>query len=396
MTSYDSSSSGGNATAGQGATVPGGHPPMPPTPPPLQSYAAAPGQPPPPAPRKRSFLRSFLFSLLLLVVIGAAVLAMLLGIGVVLAFMLDDDSSFGSAMSASSFSGRSRQIRTAVIRPGTGKHIAVIAIKGVISNSGSRHEQAASRIVDALRAAVNDDVCAIILDMDTPGGEITASDEVWRQVKKCREEGVPVVTCMRSMAASGGYYIAAGSDWIVANRLTFTGSIGVIMPGFNALELLEKIGVEPEIYRSGDMKDMLSWSRTRTEKERTYVKAMLDEAFKEFAAVVADGREAFEDADAVLAAEFADGRVMSGAEALRYQLVDQLGYFDDAVVKAEGLGHTVDAKLVAYSTRVAFIDALLSSKSAIPANLARALRPWNSAAVDAGRIYFLAPEALAW
>lgn len=362
--------------------------------PPAGSYT----QPPPyPPPKKKPAWRGCLIALILILVMMTIVLLPLFVAGYMLLDSFGSDFQLAKAMSTGRTAGRPRSVRTVVLRPGSGERIAVVGVKGMIVNTGAHYEQSANRIIEALKAAVKDDVCAIILDMDTQGGEVTASDEVWRQVKACREAGIPVVTCMRSMAASGGYYIAAGSDWIVANRLTFTGSIGVIMPGFNAGALLDKIGVTPEVYRSGDMKDMLNWSRPRTDKERTYVQSLIAATFKEFAAVVADGREAYEDAEAVMEADFADGRVLTGAEALRYQLVDEIGYFDDAVAKAEELGKTIDAELVGYSTVSGFLDVLMSMRSNVKANNPlRSVLPWQGVAVEAGRLYFVAPETLAW
>lgn len=362
--------------------------------PPAGSYT----QPPPyPPPKKKPAWRGCLIALILILVMMTIVLLPLFVAGYMLLDSFGSDFQLAKAMATGRTTGRPRSVRTVVLRPGSGERIAVVGVKGMIVNTGAHYEQSANRIIEALKAAVKDDVCAIILDMDTQGGEVTASDEVWRQVKACREAGIPVVTCMRSMAASGGYYIAAGSDWIVANRLTFTGSIGVIMPGFNAGALLDKIGVTPEVYRSGDMKDMLNWSRPRTDKERTYVQSLVATTFKEFAAVVADGREAYEDAEAVMEADFADGRVLTGAEALRYQLVDEIGYFDDTVAKAEELGKTIDAELVGYSTVSGFLDVLMSMRSNVKANNPlRSVLPWQGVAVEAGRLYFVAPETLAW
>lgn len=362
--------------------------------PPAGSYT----QPPPyPPPKKKPAWRGCLIALILILVMMTIVLLPLFVAGYMLLDSFGSDFQLAKAMATGRTTGRPRSVRTVVLRPGSGERIAVVGVKGMIVNTGAHYEQSANRIIEALKAAVKDDVCAIILDMDTQGGEVTASDEVWRQVKACREAGIPVVTCMRSMAASGGYYIAAGSDWIVSNRLTFTGSIGVIMPGFNAGAMLDKIGVTPEVYRSGDMKDMLNWSRPRTDKERTYVQSLIAATFKEFAAVVADGREAYEDAEAVMEADFADGRVLTGAEALRYQLVDELGYFDDAVAKAEELGKTIDAELVGYSTVSGFLDVLMSMRSNVKANNPlRSVLPWQGVAVEAGRLYFVAPETLAW
>ena len=382
----------------------GSAPPPPPPPPPpspspsnvLPPAGACACPPPVPPPKRRSGFRSCLIACLVFLLVAVILGSPLVVLGYMLLGSLGSDFDFGGAMSSARAPGRSRGIRAMVIRPGSGGRIAVIAVKGLIANSGMRSEQSAGRVIEALRTAVRDRVSAIILDMDTPGGEVTASDEVWRQVKKCRFAGIPVVTCMRSMAASGGYYIAAGSDWIVANRLTFTGSIGVIMPGCNAEGLLDKIGVEPEVYRSGDMKDMLNWSRPRTEKERAYVQSLVRDTFREFAAVVADGRSAYADVEAVLAADFADGRVLSGAEALRYQLVDQLGYFDDAVSRAEELGGTTDAELVEYSVNSGFLDILMSMSQDAKVNPLRSVLPWQGPAVEAGRLYFVAPETLPW
>jgi protease-4 len=234
------------------------------------------------------------------------------------------------------------------------------------------------------------DVVAIILDMDTPGGEVTASDELHREVLRCRDAGKPVVTCMRAMGASGGYFIAAGSDWIVANRLTMTGSVGVIISTLNYKELFAKVGLDSEVYRSGDMKDMLNGARARRPDEMQYVQQLVNETFREFADVVAAGRERYETADDVINSSFGDGRILSGTHAAELGLVDQIGYFEDAVAKARELAGVFDAKVVRYRRALKLTDILFSMKAQKSLEL-RSVLPEEARSMKTGRMYFLAP-----
>lgn len=376
-------------------------PPVPPVqepPIPLRPQNPPPNYPPPcpppapqaekPAKKSHGCLWGCFIVFLICFVLGGLVLAFVCGLGIGAAGELD----------ASSLPGLKTDkhiSRTVLESPhGTSKYVAVINVIGIIQY-GDRYEGAsARRLVTELTAARNDDdVIAIVLDMDTPGGEVVASDEILNQVRLCRKAGKPVVTCMRSLGASGGYFIASGSDWIVANRMTFTGSIGVIMQSMQIKGLLDKIGVQPETYRSGDMKDMLSPSRERTEKEAAYVQQMIDTSFLEFCQVVADGREAFNTAEDVKNSPFGDGRVLSGADALNYGLVDQLGYFSDAIAKAKELGGNPNAGVTRISRSLDFWDFLLSSAQS-------SLKPLGSLAESAfpplrpGCLYYLAPEVL--
>ena len=132
--------------------------------------------------------------------------------------------------------------------------LAVIDINGVIVPG-----KQSDAIIEMLREAGNDTaVKGIILNMDTPGGGVTATDVIYHEVQKLRQNGKKVVTCMQSVAASGGYYLAAGSDYIVANKTTITGSIGVIISTWNGQEMLDKIGIKPQVFKSGRLKDGLS------------------------------------------------------------------------------------------------------------------------------------------
>jgi protease-4 len=166
---------------------------------------------------------------------------------------------------------------------------------------------------------------------------------------------------MGSLAASGGYYISAPCRWIVANDLTITGSIGVIMEGLNYRGLMDKIGVSPMVYKSGKYKDMLSGMRETNEipaGEHALVQGLIDETYQKFKGVVADGRGLAHEKNGkegrALADDwtnYADGRVVSGTEALKLGFVDELGDFDDAVSRTEKIAGVSNADLIEYRER---------------------------------------------
>ncbi len=294
---------------------------------------------------------------------------------------------------------KSSNISTAVLRDGTGPRIAVVDIKGIILRgkiSGGTDSIKISKLLGEL-----DGYDAIILDMDTPGGEVVAADEIHGALKKLRaeDESLKIVTCMHSMAASGGYYIAAASDHIVANRMTITGSIGVIMSTYNITGLMGKIGVEEQVFRSGDMKDMLSMTRPVTDRERTYMNQLVESTFNEFATIVAEGRSAYETAEDVKKAPFGDGRVLSGADALEYKLVDELGDFDTAVAAAVKLvcgeegedADNAEPLVERVSPGVSFMDALFEMSSRM--SWQSRLIPGNAAVMKPGQLYYMLPAA---
>ena len=241
--------------------------------------------------------------------------------------------------------------------------IAVITVDGIITSSTA--DQEGNNMVDVIKAQLDratDDkrVKAVILKVDSPGGEVMASDEINKAIVKFEDEsGKPVICSMGSLAASGGYYISAPCRWIVANELTITGSIGVIMHGYNYRGLMDKLGVLPMTYKSGLYKDMLSPDRSTNEipsGERKMVQALIDETYQKFKGVVSDGRSKAHEKNGkegkALAdnwADYADGRVVSGTEALKLGFVDEIGDFDDAVKRAEQIAnHGNDANLIEY------------------------------------------------
>ncbi len=275
------------------------------------------------------------------------------------------------------------------------KKIVVIDVKGlIVSDAYPRGVAAAAQIRRQLTAAQKDRrAVAVILDMDTPGGEVTASDEIHHAVQELRAAGKPVVTCMHTLGASGGYYVACGTDYIIANRLTLTGSVGVIITSFNYQSLFAKLGLRSDVYKSGAMKDILSGARQPTPEEQAYIQRLVDETFTEFAKVVAAGRP-FASVDAVRRAPFADGRVVSGRQALEYRLIDALGYFDDAVAKARELAHAPRARVVRYRRPSALLEMLLSKADGGWRSGVAALVPVTWRYVMPGRPYYLMREAL--
>ena len=330
-----------------------------------------------------------------------------LGLSLVAIFIAIAASAVASMMLAVAFSGLAEALSTVsptdefeVISEGDGSSaIAVIDFKGVIASDEGRDNVTPEYIEEALEAAGEQEgLKALIIDMDSPGGEVLASDEIHSAIMKFREshEGVHVLTCMHSMGASGGYYVAAATEYIVANRMTMTGSIGVIMSSFNAEGLLDKLGVKAVPYKSGAMKDMLSPTRQPSEAEREYIERMIRSTFSEFAQIVADGRkEHFKTREDVMAAEFADGRVLSGADALGYGLVDELGGLDEACLRACEMAGVEEPTVLRYKKSESLLDSLLEMKSGGLAGQG-GLLPFGAVKVKAGQLYYLAPQAMPW
>jgi len=285
--------------------------------------------------------------------------------------------------------------------------IAVIPVEGIIS--GRMGDRGGFSMVDVIKAQLeradkDDDVKAVLLRVDSPGGEVLASDEIARHIRKFQERSSkPVVVSMGSLAASGGYYVSAPCDWIVANELTITGSIGVIMHGWNYRGLMNKVGVKPMTYKSGKFKDMLSGDREDAEisqEERDMVQKFIQETYEKFKDVVASGRKNAREKNSnakSLAkdwADYADGRILSGKEALNVGLVDELGNFEVAVNRAEKIaGVAGNATLIEYRQRMDLGDIFglwgQSESRAVKLDLGI-----EAPKLEAGRAYFIAPTYL--
>lgn len=235
--------------------------------------------------------------------------------------------------------------------------VAVIPVYGVITSDHSPGDSAsASNVITLLNYAKNDDsIHSVILHVDSPGGEVTASDEIHHAVEELLKVK-PVVVMMGGMAASGGYYISAPANFIIANPTTLTGSIGVIISGFNVEEGMNKIGIKNQVFTSGPFKDMLSPTRTMTDAEATYVQQMVNQSYDRFVNIVEEGRgltrQQLSEHHAI------DGRILSGADAKAAGLVDELGYFENAVNKAKELGECEDANVILLKRGSSFSDIL--------------------------------------
>ena len=215
-----------------------------------------------------------------------------------------------------------------------GDKVGVIEITGVISS--------AEEILEDLRDFREDSsIKAIVLRIDSPGGSVAPSQEIHDAVKKTAELK-PLVVSMGSVAASGGYYIAVAGQQIVANPGTMTGSIGVIMEFSNYEELLKKIGWQNVVVKSGRFKDIGSPNRPMSDADRQLLQTMIDDVQSQFVSAVAEGRHLSPEK----VREVADGRIMTGRQALEAGLVDKLGGLETAIDLAADLAGIVDPKVI--------------------------------------------------
>ncbi len=342
--------------------------------------------------RSHGWLWGFLIAVLIFFILLPILAIVAIGaLGACLGSFVDTQIGEVSTSLGGELTAKGDLTRRVIVKTDSKREIAVIDVKGIImrgrGTTGIASAGDLCKIFQELKK--NKNVAAIVLDMDSPGGEIVATDEIHKAMQDCRASGKKVVTCMHSLGASGGYYLAAGGDWIVANRMTMTGSVGVIMSSYNVSGLAEKIGVKPVVIKSGNMKDMMSMMRDMTDAEKSYLQKHIDESFGEFAKIVAAGRPAYADENAVRHAEFADGRVVSGARALELGLIDELGGMEEALAKARELGNVEKPCVVRYGVRSRFWDTLIEMRATDnPLMKAAAIQ------LQPGRLYYLAPGVL--
>jgi len=234
--------------------------------------------------------------------------------------------------------------------------VALIRVEGVILDSQAT-------ITDLKRFAENPYVKAIVLRIDSPGGGVVPSQEIFDAVQRVRNKNnKAVVASMGTVAASGGYYIAAATDRIIANPGTLTGSIGVIMETANVEGLLKKIGVEGIVVKSGKFKDVGSPLRKMTDEEQALLQSVMDDVHKQFIDAVAEGRAM--EVDTVQA--LADGRIFTGRQAKEAKLVDELGNLDDAIqLAADIAGIEGEPKVVEPRRRFSLRELIESRLSVI-------------------------------
>ena len=289
--------------------------------------------------------------------------------------------------------------------------IAVVEISGIITGrslDGSGFSMVEVVKAKLKRAEDDDRVKAVILKVDSPGGEVLASDQINHLIKDFqRDSKKPVIASMGNLAASGGYYVSAPCRWIVAEDITITGSIGVIMHGWNYRGLMNKVGVQPEVYKSGKYKDMLSGERNPEEvtpEERKMVQSLIDETYEKFKDVVQKGREAANRANQSGSekgkklddhwADYADGRVLSGNKAYELGFVDQVGDFQKAVERAKSIAGIARANLVEYPQRFDLSDLfrIFGESSAKRGQAVKVDLGFEPPKLISGQLYFIYPS----
>src|SRR5882672_2495620 len=287
--------------------------------------------------------------------------------------------------------------------------IAVIDVQGIITSHA--FDSGGYGMVELIKAQLKhaeDDnkVKVVILKVDSPGGEVLASDEIYRAISDFQKSPAhkPVIASMGNLAASGGYYVSAPCQWIVANPLTITGSIGVIMHSWNYRGLMNKVGLRPETYKSGKYKDMLSGERNPDEippEEREMVQTLIDQTYAKFKDVVSTGRKRAHDLNSKEKdkgksltedwTNYADGRVLSGKKAYELGFVDQLGNFQDAVERAKTIVKiSGPANLIEYQQRYDLSD-LFHLFGQTESRVVKVDLGMEAPKLQAGQLYFLSP-----
>ena len=229
-----------------------------------------------------------------------------------------------------------------------GERIAIVELEGLIVDVDDQ--------VRELRAyRDNPGIRAVVLRINSPGGAVAPTQELYGAIRRLREAGKPVVASLGAVAASGGYYIAVAADQIYANPGTLTGSIGVVMQMANLNALMKKVGVEYVVVKAGEFKDVGNFARPMTAEERRILQALLDDVHGQFIAAVADGRKL----DRAVVRRFADGRVFSGTQAKALHMIDELGGLEDAVEGAATLaGLPKPPRVIGPRRRFSIVDLL--------------------------------------
>lgn len=353
------------------------HPPPGPTPPyapPMHSYLP----PPPPPPRGRS--ASFWVAILLALLLGGSVLlnlALAVGAGVATGRGAEG-TSFNETLLAGSVSSSDK--------------VLDIAVNGVImegKEDGPFSEMDPVRLVrEVLRQARKDDhVKAVLLEINSPGGGINASDVIYHELAAYRKErNVPIVVVCKDLTASGGYYISQAADHIMAHQTSMVGSIGVIAEFLNVEGLMSKVGMRMNVIKSErangteSFKDIGSPFRAMKPAERKFLQSMIRQMWNRFVDVVAIGRKGRLTREQI--ADLADGRIWTGQQALELKLVDSLGYRNDAWKKAAELGKAPNARLVQYGRREGLLRAILGAQGQsrhLESLLGASLDPYSAA-----------------
>ena len=252
------------------------------------------------------------------------------------------------------FLGKDQITEVVVIESASKDKVLMVDVSGIITSASNpnilnREKNILSSIRYRLEKAAEDRLIrGIILRVDTPGGEVTASDIIYNEIRLFKQKtGVPVVVLGMGVMASGGYYIASASDYIITHPTAITGSIGVISIFPNIQDLFDKLGIKVNIIKSGKMKDSGSTFREMTSEEEAVFQSVVDELYQKFLDVVLEGRNELLSQEQLKA--IADGRIYTAGQALELKLIDEIGYFDTAFEKAKQMAGIRNAKLVTYT-----------------------------------------------
>ena len=231
-----------------------------------------------------------------------------------------------------------------------GPRVAIVELEGIILD-------VEDLVRDLKSHRGNPLVRAVVVRINSPGGVVGPTQELYRALQQVRREGKPVVASLGAVAASGGYYVAAAADSIYANPGTLTGSIGVIMQMANLENVMKKVGVDYVVVKAGQFKDIGNISRLMTAEERRVLQSLLDDVHRQFIDAVAEGRKL----DRARVVQFSDGRVFSGAQAKALAMVDEMGGLEEAINAAAKLaGLEGSPKVVLPRRRFSVMDLLRS------------------------------------
>jgi protease IV len=314
---------------GQGPIDPRGAFSPPPPPPGNAGWA-------PPPPRRRGFFKGLVIVVLL--------------IALAISFMAN------LALVGDRISGGGTQ--TVLVQGNTNEKIAVIPVEGMIMEE---QYQKFNKHMDAIEK--DNDVKAVVIEIDTPGGSVTASDEIYKRITKFKaERNIPVIATQGGLATSGGYYVSCAADYVYSQPTTLTGNIGVIMPRFNVSKLMDKYGVEETTIAStgATFKNAGSMFKPEKPEETAYIQSICDQAFAQFKSIVVAGRAG------KLAGKIdniANGKVYTAKEAKSLGLVDAIGYADDAYAYAASKAGLTKMHVVRYSDPAGLLDLLRSQSN---------------------------------
>ncbi|EFS03284.1 signal peptide peptidase SppA [Listeria seeligeri] len=255
------------------------------------------------------------------------------------------------------FAGTNELTETVIEKAGPSK-IAVLSVDGTIQDTGESTSLLGSTgynhsfFMDQLEQVRDDEsIKGVLLYVNSPGGGVMESAQIRDKILQIQKErSIPFYVSMGSMAASGGYYISAPADKIFASKETLTGSLGVIMQGYDYSELMKKLGITDNTIKSGAHKDIMSATRPMTEDEKKIMQSMIDDSYNEFVQVVASGRGMSEEQ----VRKIADGRIYDGRQAKENGLIDEFGYQEDALAALKKDEKLSNATVIQYDEPTSF------------------------------------------